>query len=108
HGFAQAGVRLVPLQSPAYRRALQLPDNDLGARVDGILPIPFTEKMIKEDDVLLQVGSFPVASDGTILYQGNRVHVAAAFQTVQHGESVPVKVWRQGKEVDFSLPIYYY
>jgi hypothetical protein len=35
-GVPSAGVRLVGLQSPAYRRLLKLPDNDLGARVDHI------------------------------------------------------------------------
>src|ERR1043165_2851532 len=39
-GFPQAGVRLVGLQNPAYRRALKLPDNDLGARLDHIFDVP--------------------------------------------------------------------
>src|SRR5208337_4462310 len=80
-GFPQAGLRLEPLQSPAYRTFLGLPDNDLGERVDSILPIPSTEKVLKPDDVLLRIGTFPVASDGTILYEGNRVSSALAFQT---------------------------
>jgi len=55
-GFPMAGVRLVPLQNPAYRSFLKLPDNDQGARVDSLLPIPTTEKLIQPDDVLLRVG----------------------------------------------------
>jgi S1-C subfamily serine protease len=104
-GFPFAGLRLVPLQNPAYRNLLQLPDNDLGARVDGIVPIQDTEKVLKVDDVLLRIGEFPVASDGTILYRGNRVSSALAFQGAQAGESVPLQVWREGKQTDLSLTV---
>src|SRR5258708_9926394 len=41
-GFPQAGIRLMPLQNPAYRRSLSLPENGLGARVDSLIPIPGT------------------------------------------------------------------
>ena len=103
HGFATVGIRLMPLQNPAYRRYLKLPDDNLGASIDSLLPNSTGEKLFRRDDVLLQVGPYSVGSDGTVLYDGNRVAVAAAFQTVQQGESLPVKIWRQGKEVE--LPV---
>jgi S1-C subfamily serine protease len=107
-GFPQAGIRLVALQNPAYRRYLHLPENGLGARIDSLLPIPSTESVLKEEDVVLQIGPYPLGSDGTILYQGNRVSSALAFQSVQNGASVPLKLWRNGKEMDASLPVFYY
>jgi hypothetical protein len=107
-GFPQAGVRLMAFQSPAYRRYLKLPETGLGARVDSLLPIPSTEAVLKPEDVVLQIGSYPLGSDGTILYRGNRLFGSMAFQEVQHGESVPLKIWRDGKEMNVSLPVYYY
>jgi hypothetical protein len=104
-GFPFAGLRIVPLQNPAYRNLLKLPDNDLGARVDGVLPIPSTESVLKPDDVLLKVGDYPIANDGTILYSGNRVSSALAFQFAQAGQSVPLQVWRDGQKADLSLPV---
>jgi S1-C subfamily serine protease len=104
-GFPHAGLRVVPLQNPAYRELLKIPDNNLGARVDGILPIPSAEKTFKVDDVLLRVGTYPVASDGTILYQGNRVSASLAFQLVQSGESIPVQIWRDAKEMEVSAVV---
>lgn len=106
HGFPQAGIRLSPLQNDAYRRYLKLPDDDVGARIDGIQNIPSTQKVLRPDDVLLQVGEFPVGSDGTVLYEGNRVSLSAAFQEAQHGESVKLKVWRDGKAENLELPIF--
>jgi S1-C subfamily serine protease len=107
-GFPLAGVRMVPLQNPAYRQKLKMPDNNLGARIDSILPIPSTEKVLKPDDVVLKVGKYPVASDGTILYEGNRLSAALAFHSAQHGDSVPLKVWRGGEEIDVPLPVFVY
>lgn len=108
NGFPQAGIRIMPLQNPAFRELLKLPDNNLGARVDSLLPIPSTEKILKPDDVLLQIGEFPVASDGTILFKGNRLFAALGFHLAQHGESVPLKLWRDGREIDVSLPVFVY
>ena len=107
-GFPYAGLRVVPLQNPAYRDMLKLPDNNLGARVDGILPITATQDALKMDDVLLKVGGYSIASDGTILYQGNRLSAALAFQFAQEGEKVPIEIWREGKSMNISLPVYAY
>jgi S1-C subfamily serine protease len=104
-GFPQAGIRLVPLQNPAYRRYLKLSDNDLGAKIDHIYPVPTTVELLQEEDVLLQVGPYPVGSDGTIVYEGNRLHAALAFSKAQNGQSVPLKIWHQGKELKIDLPL---
>jgi S1-C subfamily serine protease len=105
-GFPQAGIRVAVLQNPAYRSALKVPDNDLGARVDYIYPGFPTRKVLQPEDVLLKVGSYEVASDGTIVYQGNRVHLAAAIHEVQHRESLALDVWRNGTELRLSLPVF--
>jgi S1-C subfamily serine protease len=107
-GFPQAGVRLVSLENPAYRKYLQLPDNSAGARIDSLSQIPSTLKLLKRDDVLLKVGNFPVGSDSSVLYEGNRLSLAVVFQSAQQGESIPMKIWRDGTEMDVSLPLYVY
>jgi S1-C subfamily serine protease len=105
-GFPQAGMRIAPLQNPTYRRYLKLPSDGVGARIDSLLPIPSTTNLLRVDDVLLQVGPYAVGSDGTILYQGNRVQVGTAVDEAQHGESVPMRLWRQGAEITVSVPVY--
>ncbi len=109
-GFPQAGIRLVELQNPAYRSLLKLPEDrsNLGARIDSILPIPATQELLKTDDVLMRIGAFPVASDGTILYEGNRLSSSLAFQFTQSGEKVPLQVWRDGHQIEVSLPVSVY
>jgi len=104
-GFPRMGVNLAPLQSPAYRAMLQLPDNHQGARIDRILPKSDAAELLKEDDVILRLGEYPVASDNTILYQGNRVSSQLGFQLAQSGERVPLKIWRQGREQDVAVTV---
>jgi hypothetical protein len=88
---------------------LQLPaDSRRGVRVDQILDIPDTQALIKPNDVILQVGDFPVDEDGTITYEGNTVGVSAAVDLAQDGDKVPLKLWRDGKEVDIDLPVHVY
>ena len=107
-GFPQAGVRVVSLQNSAYRRSLKLPDNSLGARIDHIFDVPTSRELLRVDDVILKVGDYDVGSDGTILYEGNRVFLGAAFSDYQHGDKADLKLWRDGKEIDLSLPVYTY
>lgn len=107
HGFPAVGIRLVGLQNPAYRRHLGLPPGgELGARIDSIANIETTRALLRLDDVLLEAGGFPVASDGTIEYRGNRVAAALAFQSAQHGERVPMKLFRDRREVSLEVPVF--
>jgi S1-C subfamily serine protease len=106
NGFPQAGIRMMPMQNPAYRRYMQLPDNDLGAKIDYIYQVPSSQKLLRTEDVVLQVGPYPVGSDGTIVYEGNRLNAGMAFNQVQNGQSIPLKLWREGKELSVDLPLY--
>ncbi len=109
NGFPLAGVRMVPLQNPAYRKFLGIAaDSRQGARVDGLGDVPTTKELLKPDDVLLEAAGFPVANDGTILYRENRVAAGLAFQLAQHGEKVPVRVLRDRKEISLDLPVFVY
>ncbi len=108
-GVPEAGLQLATFQNPAYRRMLKMPvDSKRGVRVDQILDIPDTKKLIKPDDVILQIGDYPVDDDGTITFNGNTVGVSAAVDLAQNGETIPFKIWRDGKEVGVSVPVHVY
>ncbi len=108
-GVPEAGLQLAPLQNPAYRHMLKLPpDSKQGVRIDQIVDIPTTKALIKPDDVLMQVGDYPVDEDGTITYEGNTVGASAAVDLAQSGETIPLKIWRDGKMIDVNLPVKVY
>ncbi|MFU8847642.1 MAG: PDZ domain-containing protein [Opitutales bacterium] len=107
HGFPSAGLGIAKLTNPAYRAALGLPQSNLGARIDSLFyPFPETHALIREDDVLLEVAGHEVGSDGTVIYQGNRVHAAVLFSEVQHGGTIPLKIWREDAALEVELPLY--
>jgi S1-C subfamily serine protease len=108
-GVPEAGLRLAALQNPAFRRMLKLPEESKrGVRVDQILDIPSTQALIKPNDVITQVGDYPVDDDGTITYEGNTVGVSAAVDLAQDGDTIPLKVWRDGQMIDVKLPVKVY
>jgi hypothetical protein len=88
---------------------LKLPeDSKRGVRVDQILDIPDTQALIKPNDVIMQVGDYPVDDDGTITYDGNTVGVSAAVDLAQNGDTIPLKIWRDGQMIDVKLPVKVY
>lgn len=108
-GVPEAGLRLAALQNPAFRRMLKLPDDSKrGVRVDKILDIPSTQALIKPNDVIMQVGDYPVDDDGTITFDGNTVGVSAAIDLAQNGDLIPLKIWRDGQMIDVKLPVKVY
>jgi S1-C subfamily serine protease len=108
-GVPEAGLRLASLQNPAFRRMLNLPaDSKRGVRIDQLLDIPTTKALLHPNDVIMQVGDFPVDDDGTITYEGNTVGVSVAFDMAQNNDTVPLRVWRDGKMIDVKLPMTVY
>jgi len=109
HGVPDAGIEFTNLQNPAFRRMLKLPaDSKRGVRVDKLLDIPTTKALIKPNDVILQVGDYPVDDDGTITFEGNTVGVSAAFDRAQNNDILPLKIWRDGQSIDVPLPVKVY
>jgi len=108
-GVPEAGLELSALQNPAFRRMLKLPeDSKRGVRVDRILNIPTTQALIKPNDVIMQVGDYPVDDDGTITYDDNTVGVSAAVDLAQNGDTIPLKIWRDGQMIDVKLSVKVY
>ncbi|MCE0496454.1 MAG: trypsin-like peptidase domain-containing protein [Methylacidiphilales bacterium] len=108
-GVPDTGLQLANLQNPAFRRMLKLPDDSKrGVRVDQILDIPATKAVIQPNDVIMQVGDYPVDEDGTITYDDNTVGVTTAFDLAQNNDTIPLKIWRNGQMIDVKLPVKVY
>jgi len=108
-GVPEAGLRLAALQNPAFRRMLKLPEKSkTGVRVDRILDIPTTQALIKLNDVVMQVGDYPVDDDGTITYEDNTVGVSTAFDLAQNNDVLPLRILRDGQMIDVKLPMKVY
>jgi S1-C subfamily serine protease len=107
-GFPMAGIRLVPLQNPAFRNFLNLPDNGRGARIDSVLFRSGYESLFRKDDVIMRVGDYDVESDGTVSYQGNRVFVTVALLSSQSGDLLDIEIWRNAQSETLQVPMEIY
>lgn len=116
HGFPDAGIKVASLENPAYRRSLGLASpsasalsgEGLGVRVDEILPGTPAEGVLEPDDVILRVGSYEVGQDGTILYGGNRVQMGVAFDSMQQGEKIGLRIVRDRRIREVKVPMAVY
>lgn len=107
-GFPVAGISYRTLENPAYRRYLGLQSDGRGIALNGFLPIPTTQERLQFDDVVLEINGFPIASDGTTLFDGNRVQLGVAFHEMQKGNVAKFKIWRDKKEMNVDLPMTIY
>ena len=110
-GFPDGGFTLSALANPAFRRYLGLQGvvpREVGARVDSMLPGMSRPPPLQEDDVLVKIAGHTVASDGTVVYQGNRVFAGSLFDEAQAGEMIPVKVVRDGEEIALQVKVEVY
>ena len=65
-----------PLLNPAQRKALGLPDDDRGVMVSSVLSAGSAAGVVEVGDVILSIDGLPVASDGMVELEGERVQMA--------------------------------
>lgn len=106
-GFPGLGATTQALESPAHRRWLGLPDE----LEDGVLVTQAgwgtsAFGVLKEGDVLLAVDGVPITPDGTMpLREAEIVDFAYAFAQRHIGETVGLKIWRDGAALECVLPL---
>ncbi len=74
---------------------------------DGVV-ITYTgidEKLLKVDDVLLEVDGSDIANDGTIPTKYGRINLNIAYHTKQLSQSVELKILRDKKEIVINYPL---
>jgi S1-C subfamily serine protease len=94
--------------------ALQIIDNDslrdyygLKGRTGVLIQrVGLDETLLKPEDILLEIDGFPVADDGSIAGPYGRIDLNFAFHRHQIGETVPLRILRQGRERQLDYPIH--
>jgi S1-C subfamily serine protease len=97
-GFPDLGVGWQPLESPAHRACLSLPDKKNGVLLTAIAYGGSAWEVLEPGDVLLDIGGVPVACDGTVpLRRGEPVDLSYVVTQHQVGAKLEVNVFRRGK-----------
>jgi S1-C subfamily serine protease len=94
-----------PLHNPAMRAALGLPDNDRGVYVGKVYAGGSSEGLIFAGDVLLSIDGLDIASDGTVVLDGQTVEMAEVVERKFKGDIVRFDVLRDGEPVEVEVPL---
>jgi S1-C subfamily serine protease len=104
-GFPNLGVRVQRLESPVHRRALGIRDRH-GVLVTSVAFGSSTWSRLMRKDVLIEVDGVPIAADGTVSFRRNaRVDYRYVVTQRHVGETISVKVWREGKRREVEIPL---
>ncbi|MDX2410746.1 MAG: trypsin-like peptidase domain-containing protein [Woeseiaceae bacterium] len=106
-GFPDLGIVIQALESKAHRRSLGLsPRSHSGVLITGVVHGGSAYGVLEEGDVLLMLDKKHVAADGSLSFRkGERIDMAHQVAKHHVGESMPAKVYRDGKEQSFELPL---
>jgi len=105
--FARAGLAWQDLTNPALRESLGLEPGETGIRLTRVLPHGSAGGVLKPGDVVLELGGAKLDPTGYFdhpLY--GRMLFPLLFTDGRHpGDSMPVKVLRDGKRLDLTLTL---
>ena len=106
-GFPDLGIVIQVLESKAHRRSLGLsPKSHSGVLITGVMHGGSASGVLEEGDVLLMLDKKHVAADGSVSFRkGERIEMAHQVAKHHVGETMPVKVYRDGKERSFEIPL---
>ncbi len=104
-GFPMLGVFTEPLENISYRRYLGMKDDQSGVLVSVVIPGGGAEKILKNDDVIMNIDSVPIANDGTIRFRQGRIFYSYLIDLKQINETIGLTVLRKGTVVSVNYPL---
>src|SRR6266568_3236640 len=93
-GYVDLGMTYGKLQNPAQRKFLGLKDDGRGVLVETVVQAGPCAKILKPGDVLLSIDNHPIASDGNVELEGERVEMPEVVERKFKRDSVKFEIWR--------------
>lgn len=94
-----------PLFNPAARRALGVGDAEQGVLVGSVFGGGSGDGKIKPGDVLLTIDGLAIASDGSVMMDGERVEMAEVVERKFKGDTVLLELLRDGQPLAVELDL---
>lgn len=105
-GFGSLGLSLFSgLHNQGFRDYLAVPAHEDGVVVTGTMMHSSLESVLQVNDVLTQIDEYDVDNDGMVMIHGLRLHISAAVDSKQIGDTVQLTFYRQGKQMDATATI---
>eukprot|EP00494_Astrolonche_serrata_P032639 UN32908 len=106
-GFGWTGLQVQTLENPSQKKYLKMKPNQYGQLVTQVSPLCDSYNKIKVRDVLMAIDGKELADDGTVLFRNfERINWRYITTLKYPGESVPLKILRDGKVMEISIKMY--
>jgi S1-C subfamily serine protease len=93
-GYVDLSLTYFKLLNPAERHALGLADDEQGVLVSSVSSEGSSFEVLKEGDVLLAIDGLPIASDGFVQLDGERVEMPEIVERKFKGDKVEFDILR--------------
>ncbi|MEX2579006.1 MAG: trypsin-like peptidase domain-containing protein [Verrucomicrobiales bacterium] len=103
--YVDLATSVVNILNPAQRRALGLPNDGIGVMVADADAAGSAGGILKTKDVLLSIEGHPIASDGFIEVEGERVDLNEIIERKFAGDTVDLEVWRDQKREHITIEL---
>jgi hypothetical protein len=104
-GYVDLGITYLKLQNPAQRRFLGLKDDGRGVLVGTVVSAGPCAKILHSGDVLLSIDDRPIASDGNVDLDGERVEMPEVVERKFKGDKVKFDIWRDKQAISGSVQL---
>jgi S1-C subfamily serine protease len=103
--YVDLGLTTSKLQNPAQRHFLGLKDDDRGVLVGTVIGAGPAAKSLQSGDVLLAIDDHPIASDGTVELEGDRVEMPEVVERKFKGDIVKLEILRDKKPLTVNIEL---
>ena len=103
--YADLGITFSKLLNPAQRRFLGLKDDDRGVLVSSVVSAGPSANSLQPSDVLLSIDDHPIAADGTVELEGERVEMPEIVERKFKGDKVKLDLMRDKKTTSVNIEL---
>ena len=103
--YVDLGLTYSKLQNPAQRHFLGLKDDDRGVLIPTVVAAGPCAKSVKSGDVLLSIDDHPIASDATVVLEGERVEMPEVVERKFKGDKVKLEIWRDKQNITTNVEL---
>ena len=103
--YVDLGLTYLKLLNPAQRRYLGLKDDDRGVLVETVVSAGPCAQDVKSGDVLLSIDGHPIASDATVVLEGERVEMPEVVERKFKGDKVKLDLLRDKQPVSATITL---
>jgi S1-C subfamily serine protease len=104
-GYVDLGITYGKLQNPAQRKFLGLKDDGRGVLVETVVAAGPCAKILRPGDVLLSIDNHPIASDGNVELEGERVEMPEVVERKFKRDKVKFDIWRDKQSTSGSVQL---